>query len=106
MTSGATGNCTVGDYMTHPAFINSKSNGIWVGKFETGYNGATTTTEAEVSSTDSTKIIVKPNVYSWRSNTIYNFFMASYNYYRTLDSHMMKNTEWVPLLIYHILSME
>jgi hypothetical protein len=94
MTSGATGNCTIGDYMTHPAFINSKSNGIWVGKFEIGYDGATTTTEAEVSSTDSTKIIVKPNVYSWRNNTVYNFFMASYNYYRTLDSHMMKNTEW------------
>jgi hypothetical protein len=94
MTSGATGNCAVGDYMTHPAFINSKSNGFWVGKFETGYNGATTTAEAQVSSLDSTKIIVKPNVYSWRSNTGYNFFMASYNYYRTLDSHMMKNTEW------------
>jgi flagellar basal body-associated protein FliL len=94
LTTGVTGNCKVGDYMTHPAFINANTNGLWVGKFETGYDGATSTTEAEVSSQDSTKIIVKPNVYSWRSNNVYNFFMASYNYNRNLDSHMMKNTEW------------
>jgi hypothetical protein len=94
LISGETGNCAVGDYMTHPAFINSGTNGLWVGKFETGYDGATTTSDAQVSSPDSTKIIVKPNVYSWRSNTVYNFFMASYNYNRNLDSHMMKNTEW------------
>jgi hypothetical protein len=80
--------------MTHPAFINANTNGLWVGKFETGYDGATSTTEAEVSSADSAKIIVKPNVYNWRSNTVYNFFMASYNYNRNLDSHMIKNTEW------------
>jgi hypothetical protein len=94
LVSGESGNCQVGDWMTHPAFINANTNGLWVGKFETGYDGATTTEEAEVSSQDSIKIIVKPNVYSWRSNTVYNFFMASYNYNRNLDSHMMKNTEW------------
>jgi hypothetical protein len=80
--------------MTHPAFINAGTNGLWVGKFEIGYDGATTTSEAQISSADSAKIIVKPNVYSWRYNTIYNFFMSSYNYNRNLDSHMMKNTEW------------
>jgi hypothetical protein len=94
LVSGESGNCKVGNWMTHPAFINSGTNGLWVGKFETGYDGATTTTEAQVSSSDSSKIIVKPNVYSWRYNTVYNFFMASYNYNRNLDSHMMKNTEW------------
>jgi hypothetical protein len=94
LVSGGSGNCAIGDYMTHPAFINSGTTGLWVGKFEIGYDGATTTTEAQVSSLDSAKIIVKPNVYSWRSNTVYNFFMASYNYNRNLDSHMMKNTEW------------
>jgi hypothetical protein len=94
VVSGESGNCAVGDYMTHPAFINANTNGLWVGKFETGYDGATTTSEAEVSSQDSTKIVIKPNVYSWRNNTVYNFFMASYNYNRNLDSHMMKNTEW------------
>jgi hypothetical protein len=94
LISGESGNCTVGDYMTHPAFINSNTNGLWVGKFETGYDGATTTAEAGVNSQDSTKIIVKPNVYSWRLNSVYNFFMTLYNYNRNLDSHMMKNTEW------------
>ena len=85
---------TVGTYLTHPAFTTLDTNGIWVGKYETGYNGATSTATAQVTSTDSTKIIVKPNVYSWRNNTIYNMFVSSYNYDRTNDSHMMKNTEW------------
>jgi hypothetical protein len=71
-----------------------ETNGLWVGKFEIGYDGATTKSAAQVDSDDSTKIIVKPNVYSWRYNSVYNFFMASYNYERDLDSHMMKNTEW------------
>ena len=83
-----------GEWLTHPAFTTLDVNGIWVGKFETGYKGATSTSGAEVNGNDSTKIIVKPNVYSWRKNTVYNFFVASYNYNRDLDSHMMKNTEW------------
>ncbi|MDD3242050.1 MAG: hypothetical protein PHQ64_04720, partial [Bacilli bacterium] len=32
--------------------------------------------------------------FSWRSNTLYNQFLVSFNYNRTLDSHMIKNTEW------------
>ena len=83
-----------GEWLTHPAFTTLDVNGIWVGKFETGYKGATTTATAQVSSSDNSKIIVKPNVFSWRNNTVYNFFVASYNYDRDLDSHMMKNTEW------------
>lgn len=94
MTSGASGNCNNGEYMTHPAFISLGVDGFWVGKFETGYKGATTTAAAQVNSSDSSKIIIKPNVYSWRNNTIYNMFVSSYNYERELDSHMMKNTEW------------
>ena len=94
MTSGASGNCKIGDYMTPPAFITMETNGLWVGKFETGYKGATSTAAAQVNSSDSTKIQIKPNVYSWRNITIGNAFNASYNYKRELDSHMMKNTEW------------
>ncbi|MDD3241637.1 MAG: type II secretion system protein [Bacilli bacterium] len=94
MTTGASGNCDNGEYMTHPSFITFNSNGFWAGKFETGYLGAATSTAAQVSSPDSTKVIVKPNVFSWRSNTLYNQFLVSFNYNRTLDSHMMKNTEW------------
>ena len=94
MESGASGNCNIGDYMTHPAFLSIPSKGFWVGKFETGYEGATSTEEAEVNERDASKIIVKPNVYSWRGIQVANAFYSSYDYKRNLDSHLMKNTEW------------
>ncbi|MDD3453856.1 MAG: hypothetical protein PHN42_06260, partial [Bacilli bacterium] len=94
LISGTNGNCDNGEYMTHPAFITFNKNGFWIGKYETGYLGATSITTSQVTSTDQTKIIIKPNVYSWRNNTIYNMFVSSYNYNRTLDSHLIKNTEW------------
>ncbi len=94
MESGKTGNCTVGDYMTHPAFISIPSTGFWVGKFETGYNGATSIAEAQQNVNDSSKVIIKPNAYSWRGIQVANAFYSSYDYQRKLDSHMMKNTEW------------
>ena len=92
--SGESGNCEVGDYMTHPAFLAFNTTGMWIAKFETGYDGATTTTEAEKNTTEVAKAIVKPNVYSWRSIQVANAFTVSYNYNRELESHMMKNTEW------------
>ena len=94
MESGESGNCQVGDYITHPAFLSISSTGFWVGKFETGYAGATSTTEAEVNERDASKVIVKPHAYSWRNIDIANAFYTSYDYQRVLDSHMMKNTEW------------
>ena len=94
MESGATGNCEVGDYMTHPAFLSIPSTGFWVGKFETGYKGATSVTEAEQNINNTSKIQIKPNVYSWRGIQLSNAHLNSYNYKRELDSHMMKNTEW------------
>ncbi len=94
MESGKTGNCEVGYYMTHPAFISIPSIGFWVGKFETGYNGATSIAEAQQNVNDSSKVIIKPNAYSWRGIQVANAFYSSYNYQRNLDSHMMKNTEW------------
>ena len=94
MTSGASGNCIVGDYMTHPAFLSIPSTGFWVAKFETGYNGANSVNEAEQNVNDASKVIIKPNVYSWRGIQVANAFNSSYNYQRDLDSHMMKNTEW------------
>ena len=92
--SGESGNCEVGDYMTHPAFLSFNTTGMWIAKFETGYDGATTTIEAEKNTTEVDKIIVKPNVYSWRFIKVANAFTVSYNYKRELESHMMKNTEW------------
>ncbi len=32
MESGESGNCSIGDYMTHPAFLSIPSTGFWVGK--------------------------------------------------------------------------
>ena len=80
--------------MTHPAFLAFDTLGLWVGKFETGYDGATSTASAQVNSVDISKIIIKPNVYSWRNITVGNAFKNSYDYKRDLDSHMMKSTEW------------
>lgn len=80
MTSGETGNCSNGKYMTHPAFISMDVNGFWVGKYElTG-------------SIDN--LTVKPNSVSLKSQTVASFFSAMYKFNRDLDSHMMKNTEW------------
>ena len=92
-TTPSTGS-TVGTYLTHPAFIAFDTNGLWVGKFETGYDGATSTAASQVNNVDTSKIIIKPNVYSWRNITVGNMFKNSYDYQRNLDSHMMKNTEW------------
>ena len=94
MESGATGNCAIGDYMTHPAFLSIPSTGFWVGKFETGYQGASSITEAEQNIRDSSKVAIKPNIYSWRGIQVANAFYTSYDYKRDLESHMMKNTEW------------
>lgn len=82
MTSGATGKCKNGYYMTHPAFISLGVNGFWVGKFETLYNSSKSTIE------------IKPNVTSVRNFNFYTFFKKGYNYKQNLKSHMMKNTEW------------
>ncbi len=92
--SGESGTCSVGKYMTHPAFISFESIGMWVGKFETGYKGATTKEEAQKNENNPDKVIIKPNVYSWRGINVSNAHLSSYNYKRNLDSHMMKNTEW------------
>ena len=85
---------TKDSWLTHPAFTSFDSNGMWVGKFETGYDGATSTASAQVNNVATNKIIIKPNVYSWRNMTIGNMFKNSFDYLRDLDSHMMKNTEW------------
>ena len=83
-----------GEWLTHPAFTSFDVNGIWVGKFETGYDGAVNTGGAQKNTTESNKVVIKPNVYSWRSIQVANAFTVSYSYQRGLDSHMMKNTEW------------
>ena len=80
MESGATGNCQVGDYMTHPAFLSIPSTGFWVGKFSVSYIN------------DS--IEIKPNRKIYLNFTLGEAFKKSYDYKRNLDSHLTKNTEW------------
>ena len=93
--SGNIGNCNNGDWMTHPAFLAfPNTKGLWVGKFETGYKGATSTTTAQHNINNSKQVIIKPNVYSWRSIQVSNAYQTSFGYKRELESHMMKNTEW------------
>ncbi len=95
-----------GDSIVHPAFEAFDSNGFWVGKFETGYNqnsdgsvmppdaNSWNTAGAQHNETNSTKVIIKPSVYSWRGIQVVNAFYTSYEYLRDLESHMMKNMEW------------
>ena len=96
---------TTGVYYTHPAFTNFGVSGLWVGKFETGYNqgevgqpisdtSSWTSKEAQKNVVASNKIIIKPNVYSWRNISIGNIFKTTMEYESNLKSHMMKNTEW------------
>ena len=80
LVSGESGNCAVDDYMTHPAFITLGVNGLWVGKFET--------------TGDIAQLTVKPNLASLRSQNVASMFNLALNYKTSLNSHMMKNTEW------------
>jgi len=79
---------TVGSWLTHPAFTSFNTNGMWVGKFETGKSSG----NDNVRNAD--QIQIKPGVPSWRSIQVANAFYTSYDYKRNLESHMMKNTEW------------
>ncbi len=90
-----------GQWLTHPTFTAFDTNGIWVGKFETGYDGAGSTRAAEVNPKDevssieaANKVIIKPNVYSWRSIQVAKAYTVGLHYEQELNSHMMKNTEW------------
>ena len=70
----------IGEYHSHPAFQAFNTNGLWVGKFETSGN--------------TSNIKIKPNQQSLRYINIKTMFDTSYNYKRSNESHMMKNTEW------------
>jgi len=87
-TAPSTGT-TIGSWLTHPAFTSFNSNGMWVGKFETG-----TTLTSDYNVRNGEAVQIKPNVSSWRNIQVANAFYTSYDYKRNLDSHMMKNTEW------------
>ncbi len=91
--SGDIGTCTVGKWMTHPAFVDGFEGitGMWVGKFETSRDTSVSIKENEI---NSDAIQIRPNVSSWRIIQPAHAFYSTYHYKRELDSHMMKNTEW------------
>ena len=95
-------------YTIHPAFTDEGNggfgelDGLWVAKFEASSN--TTTPDTNYGGGDDTtlKIQVKPGVQSWRNVTTNNIFTVCRKMTNegevlagsTVDSHMMKNTEW------------
>ncbi|HIS38375.1 MAG TPA: hypothetical protein IAB45_02580 [Candidatus Onthousia faecavium] len=91
------------EYYTPDAFTfgDKELSGIWVGKFETSSSnpsleyGGGNTTELDP--------MIKPNVTSWRYINVSNAFNVSlkmndegnrYGFSSTIDTHMMKNSEW------------
>src|SRR5574344_1031600 len=99
------------NYLIHPAFRNGtvykysanydlggwdkELTGFWMGKFETGY-ATNNTTDAAISS----NILVKPDVYSMRNQTVSNEYTTVANIQSdhgigsTVETHMSKNDEW------------
>ncbi len=98
-----------GEYMTHPAFSSSgkETTGFWIGKFETGYlqsDSPYTKAGSEVDSSDSTKVLIKPNIPSWRKISLVNIYNLvtglknAGNIFGFVEDktniHVLKNDEW------------
>ena len=94
--SGESGDCAVGKWMTHPAFLAFDATGFWVGKFETSNSLITSLSMATThnNDTEASQILIKPNEYSWRGIELSNAYKTSLAYKTELQSHLMKNTEW------------
>lgn len=98
-------NSSNGKWLTHPAFTfgTTELNGIWVGKFETAFNGATSSATAQITTPEPNKAIIKPYTYSWRNITTANAHTIAkelnvngniYSLSSDSDPHIMKNMEW------------
>ena len=84
-----------GEWLTHPAFTSLDVNGIWVAKYQTSVKGATAYNDGTyINGIKPELVSIKPNGWLWRNNKIGGMFKTAYQYNRTLDSHMLKNTEW------------
>ena len=111
-------------YIVHPAFETDKNlggwstdlAGFWVAKFEmsredyvtdtwsphgTSDNGGgnilttkASNTENDENNSETIRAVSKPDYKIWRSINIGNCYLNSYNYDRTKESHLMKNSEW------------
>ena len=98
-------NATNGKWLTHPAFTlgTTELNGIWVGKFETGFEGATSVATSQISTPEPNKAVIKPYKYAWRNINVSNMYNVLkmftdngniYSLSTDADAHMMKNMEW------------
>ena len=107
--SGTTSLNIGGNYFrVHPAFTNDVENGgwdselpgIWVGKYETSLVNKKTASDYEPSSTmivnesSDYAIRIEQNKISWRYATIGDQYTSAKAYSTTLNSHMLKNSEW------------
>ena len=85
------------DYIIHPAFTSNvdlggwrnELTGIWVGKYESARVDATSETGGI-----NTKIKVQPSVVSFMSINVGDMYTYSKEYSSSLNSHMLKNSEW------------
>ncbi len=110
------------DYKVHPAFKNGSSNnykngewdseisGIWVAKYEMGMekwneeesewkpeqlkSSNNEDTIGDLATTSTIRAVSKPGISSWRFISIGKSYDNSYNYDRSKESHLMKNSEW------------
>ena len=79
-----------GNWNIHPAFnYNGTKAGIWVAKFEASRDNATSSSAGSGST-----LKIQPGVQSWRSISVNDIFNTCKNYNSSLNSHMMKNSEW------------
>ena len=106
---------TTSDYYVHPVFTNNvdlggwdtELTGIWVGKYETSLvdtsdkeNITNVVTNDEgtgnilLSEVENRAIAVKPGMSSWRNITIGKMYTDARVYSTSLNSHMLKNSEW------------
>jgi len=111
-------------YIVHPAFCTDVNmggygtnlEGIWVAKYESSREDSTNgttwvpttennggsnhlTSNAGNTSTTKIRVVSKPNVTSWRNIQIGNCYANAYNYKRSIDSHLIKNSEWRSLCL-------
>lgn len=86
------------EWLTHPAFTSLDVNGIWVAKFETGVEGATSETEAKYENLENYSIGIKPNLNILNGGTFADVYNLSLNYNTDARSHLIKNTEWGAIL--------
>lgn len=84
-------------YVVHPAFQYEQNiTGIWVAKFEASHTECTNQENTgSINTNVTTKTLqVKPGITSWRNIQIGTSYSVCLNYQPTLNSHLMKNTEW------------